>query len=114
MPSGANAIIVEFNDESYAPLSSNGGHGQIGFWINGGGTVNLVSVPGQTDSMPSVAFIEKKNRASGAFATPGYLPPCSGGRGNTYSANVKAVFKAKAEGEKSKLLAEGYIVLGTY
>ena len=33
IPAGANAIIVEFNDRSYQPLSYDGGHGKIGYWI---------------------------------------------------------------------------------
>jgi hypothetical protein len=109
IPAGVNAIIVEFNDESFARLSYDGGHGTIGFWVSGG-QADLVSVPGGTDKMPSGAFVEKRNRGTGL----GYLPPCSGGKGNTYSAVVKAVYKAKGEGEKSKLYAEGYIKLGTY
>ncbi|WNJ99448.1 hypothetical protein L2D14_16455 [Thalassospiraceae bacterium LMO-JJ14] len=114
IPAGANAIIVEFNDESYTPLSTNGGHGKIGFWIKGGSTAQLPSVPGATDTLTGNAFVEARNRATGSYTSAGYLPPCSGGRGNTYSADVKAVYKAKAEGEKSKLLAKGYIVIGKY
>ena len=114
IPSGTNAIIVEFNDESYQPLSYGGGHGKVGFWISGGSEANLPPVPGGTDTMPSDAFLEAANRATGGWASPGYLPPCSGGKGNRYSATVKAVYKAKAEGEASKLLASGKIDLGTY
>lgn len=112
IPAGANAIIVSFNDASYQPLSTDGGHGKIGFWIDGGGTKTLPSVPGGSDAMPEGAFVEAKNRARGN--TPGYLPPCSGGRGNSYFADVMAVYKAKNESEPSKLLGEGRIELGKY
>ena len=74
----------------------------------------MSSVPGQTDKVPDGTFVEKRNRATGDYATPGYLPPCSGGRGNYYFADVKAVFKAKTEKEKSKLLAVGKIELGKH
>lgn len=114
VPAEANAIIVEFNDASYMDLSSDGGHGKIGFWVKGGGKKVLASVKGHTEKMPDGTFLEKRNRASGDYATPGYLPPCSGGRGNYYFADVKAVFKAKTEKEKSKLLAVGKIELGKY
>jgi hypothetical protein len=114
IPAGANAIIVEFNDESYGPLSSGGGHGKIGHTISGGGKASLQAVPGETDTMPSGVFLEAGNRATGAWAADGYLPPCSGGKGNFYSATLKAVYKAKAEGEASKLFATGKIGLGTY
>ena len=33
IPEGTNAIIVlEYNDLSFPPLSSGGGHGKIGYW----------------------------------------------------------------------------------
>ena len=114
VPEGANAIIVEFNDRSYAPLSANGGHGKIGFWVKGGGAATLASVPGEKSELPEGSFLEARNRATGSFARPGYLPPCSGGKGNAYFAEVKAVYKGKTEAEKGKLLAVGAIELGRY
>ena len=114
VPVGANAIIVEFNDRSYSPLSSDGGHGKIGFSVSGGGKVTLASVPGETDDFPQGVFLEARNRATGSYARPGYLPPCSGGKGNSYFADVKAVYKAKTKDETSKLLATGKIELGKY
>ncbi len=113
IPAGANAVIVEFNDMTYAPLSYDGGHGKVGFWVSGS-TATLKSVPGGTAKMPAGTFLEARNRAGGAWASPGYLPPCSGGRGNTYAAVLKAVYKPKVEGEKGRLLAIGRITLGTY
>ena len=114
VPDGANAVIVEFNDRSYMELSSDGGHGKVGFWIKGGGTVTLPSVAGETSRLPEGVFVEAKNRATGSYATAGYLPPCSGGKGNAYFADVKAVYKAKSDKETSKLLATGGIELGKY
>ena len=114
IPAGANAIIVELNDATYQPLSYDGGHGKIGFWITGGGQATLRAVPGGTKAMPAGVFLEAKNRATGGWASEGYLPPCSGGNGNMYFADVKAVYKAKSDGEASKLLAQGRIDLGKY
>ena len=114
IPEGANAIIIEINDESYYELSYDGGHGKIGFWIEGGGEATLPPVPGGTTKVPAGTFIETPNRASGEWATPGYIPPCSGGAGNTYSAVVKAVFKPKEKGQQGKLLATGKFRLGDY
>lgn len=114
IPKGANAVILEFNDRDYQPLSFGGGHGQVGFWITPEPKVTLPSVPGETTDLPKGAFIESASRSTGKYATGGYLPPCSGGRGNRYFVNVKAVYKAKAEGEESKLLGEGHIELGSY
>lgn len=114
IPAGANAIIIEYNDLSFGPLSNGGGHGTIGHWIKGP-SATLAAVPGETASdLPANTFIERKALSSGQYASPGYLPPCSGGRGNTYAAVVKAVYKATREGEESQLLAQQKITLGSY
>jgi len=112
IPSGANALILEFNDESFAPLSYDGGHGKIGFWINEAGTATVKSVPGETMKLGEGVFVEAPHRTT--FTGGAYLPPCSGGRSNTYSVDVKAVYKAKSKEEKNKLFAEGYIKIGQY
>lgn len=112
VPTGANAIIVEFNDQSYGPLSSDGGHGKIGFKHGGGATATLPAVPGGTRELPAGTFLEADNRAGGSYGV-GYLPPCSGGRGNSYFADVKAVYKADKP-EDNKLLATGRFQLGNY
>ena len=108
IPEGTTAILVEFNDASYQPLSSRGGHGIVGFEHTGGGEAVLPPVPGGTEATPAGTWIEKKNRATGAWTSPGYLPPCSGGRGNRYFAVVKAVDADK------KVLAKAKITIGRY
>ena len=113
IPEGANAVVVAFNDESYQPLSYDGGHGKVGFWTSGG-EASLPAVPGNTASLPEGTFLEAKNRATGDWASPGYLPPCSGGQGNLYSAVVEAGHKDEAAGGTFKPLAIGRIVLGRY
>ena len=113
IPAGANAIVVEFNDRDFPPLSSDGGHGKIGFWIKKGAkSADLPAVPGESDEMPKGAFLEARNRATGSYATGGYLPPCSEGRGHVYFADIKAV--QKSEGERPKTLAETRFLLGRY
>lgn len=112
IPAEANAIVLEFNDKSYQQLSYDGGHGKIGFHIAPGtGTVTLPAVPGGTNDLPDGTWLVKKNRATGAWTSPGYLPPCSGGRGNKYEADVFAVI---LEGDDYKEIAEGKIKLGRY
>lgn len=108
IPQGTSAILVEFNDASYQPLSSRGGHGIVGFEYAGDGEAVLQSVPGGTKETPVGTWIEKKNRATGAWKSPGYLPPCSGGRGNRYFAVVKAV------DTDGNVLAKAKIKLGRY
>ncbi len=113
IPTGANAIVVEFNDRSYYDLSTDGGHGKIGFPVAPGAiSVTLPSVPGETASLPSGAFVHKRNRATGSYATAGYLPPCSGGRGNAYFADVLAV--ELADGKIVRTLGKTTIELGRY
>lgn len=110
VPANAARIVVSFNDANYPPLSSNGGHGKIGFTLPPGvqGTVTLPSMPGETNTLPRGATVVAPNRATGFYATEGYLPPCSGGNGNTYFAVVTAMDAA------NQPLARGRITLGQY
>ena len=108
IPAGTTAILVEFNDASFPPLSNGGGHGIVGFEHAGGADAALPPVPGGAEETPAGTWIEKKNRATGAWESPGYLPPCSGGIGNRYFAVIKAV---DANGT---VLAETEITLGRY
>ncbi len=109
VPAGTTAIDVAFNDETYAPMN-NGGHGSVRFPVeSGAATANLPSVPGETDALPAGVTSAKGHIAKDFSGTGGaYLPPCSGGMGNTYSATVKALDAAGAT------LGETRIVLGTY
>ena len=99
VPAGATWIIAQFNDKSYKPLSRNGGHGTIAFPVRGAVT-DLPAVPGMTKSLPGGAQVVAAAKSSGDYASPGYLPPCLGGRNNRYSVDLKAVDKA------GKVLAE--------
>lgn len=111
LPKGTNAIIVEYNDLSFAKLSSNGGHGKIGYWVKDNQkTITIPSIQGETAKLSGDAFVESNARA----ISKGYLPPCSGGRGNTYSATVKAVYKSNSQEKTNKLLGLGKIILGKY
>ena len=106
---GTAQINVEFNDESYRPLSTDGGHGIIGFTVTpAGGAATLPSVPGYTADLPEGAMVVAKARTRAPYDSEGYLPPCSGGMGNTYSATLRAL---SADGTE---VGYGYIVLGKY
>ena len=107
LPAGTAAVVVEFNDKSYPPLSTNGGHGAIGFKVSGK-TANLPAVPGMTNKVPKGSYVVHAARSSGEYASKGYLPPCSGGRGNRYEAVVKAL------GADGKLLEKVSISIGRY
>jgi len=107
LPEGTTHMRVEFNDKSYAPLAENGGHGVIGFQVRGPDAV-LPSVPGMTAELPDGAEVLAAARSGGQYASPGYLPPCSGGRGNRYMADVIALDAGGAE------LARVPVELGRY
>lgn len=107
LPAGTEWLYVEYNDASYGPLSKNGGHGIIGYPVKGT-SASLKAVPGMTASLPGGAKVVKRARSSGKYASAGYLPPCSGGRGNKYFADVKAI------GKGGKTLAKTRVELGKY
>lgn len=111
LPDGTNAVLLLFNDEDYEPLSTDGGHGIIGFEIepvNGGAM--LPAVPGGTTEMPEGIWLEAENRDD--IGEVGYLAPCSGGEGNLYSVQILAVRYLNEE--QYEILAEGYLQLGRY
>lgn len=114
LPSGTNAIIMEYSDRSYAPMD-NGGHGKIGYRIPKGTTeISVPSVPGHTFDLPEGFFLVKAHANPSWDKAGAYMPPCSGGKGNYYYVTVKAVYDAPSEGEESKLLGEEKIELGKY
>lgn len=90
IPDGTVWLIVQYNDKSYKPLSRNGGHGTIGYAVSGA-SAKLPAVPGMTSRMPKGVRVIAAAQSTGDYASPGYLPPCSGGRGNSYEAQVLAV-----------------------
>jgi len=115
IPQGANAVVVEFNDRSYAPMSTNGGHGAIWVTVNKQSSITIPSVPTESFDIPEGVNVEHNHRGSGNGISPGvYIAPCSRGNGNFYFADIKAVYKASKEGEESLLLGSGRIELGKY
>ncbi|MEW5774913.1 MAG: hypothetical protein AB1916_15455 [Thermodesulfobacteriota bacterium] len=111
IPAGADTLIVEFNDLSYAPLSSGGGHGAISVAVPKGQTsVTVPATPGETKDMPAgVTLVKLHGGDVPGLGAGGYLPPCSGGRGNLYQARVHAVDSAA-----HRVLGQGEIKLGRY
>jgi len=114
IPQGANAIIIQFNDLDHPALARNGGNGTIGYWIDRPAPAHLPAIKGYSVRLPKGVFIERGARASGAFASQGYLAPCSGGKGHRYVADVLAVYKATAPGQSNQVLAEQRVELGRY
>jgi hypothetical protein len=111
IPDGANALVIEFSDRSYPPMDD-GGHGKIGYEIEPGtGSVTVPSVPGHTTDLPPGFFVVAEHEAP-TWDEPGaYLPPCSGGRGNSYYLTVKAIHRMDEELHE---LASASLEMGKY
>jgi len=93
IPAGTVRLVLEFDDEDYGPLSSDGGHGKFAFAVPAGAAEVVVpSIPqGVTEGFPKGVTMLAGNRSGIA---PGYLPPCSGGRGHRYSITIRAMSAA--------------------
>lgn len=114
IPSKANALVVEYSDRSY-PAMDNGGHGKIGYQIKPGTvSAEIPSVPGHTFDLPTDFFLVTAHQAPGWDKAGAYMPPCSGGGGNSYYATIKAIHRNESKKEESLLLGEGVIQLGRY
>ncbi len=108
LPEGATRIVVAFNDETYQPMNY-GGHGILGFDVKPvQGVAQLPSAPGNTADLPDGVSVTTASRGTGDYASPGYLPPCSGGNGNLYTATLTALDAAGKE------VGKGRIELGHY
>jgi hypothetical protein len=114
LPPGTNAIIMEYSDRSYPPMD-NGGHGQIGYEIpEGMKEVIIPSVRGHSFDLPEGFFTVAPHQAPGWDKAGAYLPPCSGGRGNSYYVTVKAAHRSSGDSKEFELLDQAVLELGTY
>jgi hypothetical protein len=114
IPPGTNAIIMEFSDESYPPMDD-GGHGKIGYRIpENTKEIIIPSVLGHSFKLPEGFFIVSPHQAPDWDQAGAYMPPCSGGRGNSYYVTVKAVYQSSNEDMEFKLMGQAVLQLGTY
>lgn len=91
LPEGTRMIAVAFNDDSYRPLSTDGGHGMIAVSVDGDtGWVVVPAVPGESAALPKGVTMIAPHRGQLSPGTA-YLGPCSGGTGNHYSAEILAL-----------------------
>jgi len=115
LPSTTNYIILSFSDETFKGMS-NGGHGIIGYSIKEGtSTLILPSIKGETFTLPTgVKSIREHQGVQFGKEEGAYLPPCSGGSGNQYTLDIKAIHKpTNVEGEYL-LVGDANISLGKY
>jgi hypothetical protein len=116
IPPGTTHLLVLFNDRSYPPLSSGGGHGTLRLDVPPGvSRLTVPSVPSETMTLPSGILVEAPHRGDvPGLRAGGYLAPCSGGRGNVYEAQVLAVSRTGQKDTPATILGEGTIVIGRY
>jgi hypothetical protein len=138
IPKGVNVIVVEFNNNSCAPLSYGGGMGAIRIKHDQrSSTAYIPAVETESYQLPNGVYKESRHhgrvKSSGvdyppcdkgqtqymfdageeeAYATA-YLAPCSGGAGHSYSADVKALYRKNFSSKVGeKLLGAGRINMG--
>ena len=90
LPAGTVWVVDQFNNRSYKPLAREGGHGQIA-WPAKWPVTYLYPIPGMSGLPKWGAFVVEPARTLGPYASPGYLPPCSGGQKHKYSVDILAV-----------------------
>ena len=111
IPADADLLTLDFDDQTFAAMD-NGGHGRIGYQIEPGvGEVVIPRVDGHTMELPEKFLVIEAHRAPTWDKAGAYLPPCSGGRGNSYHITVRAVHQM---GEEQHVLAETGIAMGKY
>jgi len=114
IPDGTDAIIMEYSDRRYFPMD-NGGHGKIGYIIpKASKEIIIPSVPGHSFVLPDNFFIVSPHLAPSWDKPGAYMPPCSGGMGNSYYVTVKAVSQEKVGSKKYKVLGKAVLEIGIY
>ena len=108
MPEGTVWVVAEFNNRDNRPMSKGGAHGRIA-WPNTGAATYLRPVPGMTGVPKFGAIVVEPSRAGPPYASPGYLPPCSGGQKHRYTVDIVAV-----DGNGKELGRARNIALGRY
>lgn len=112
IPEGANALVMEFSDQTYLPMN-NGGHGKIAYRITSDRKqATIPPVSGHSFDLPASFLLIEAQRAPTWDKAGAYLPPCSGGKGNTYTVTVKAV--KETDGKIIATLGETTIKMGRY
>lgn len=111
MPEQTNVLIFEYSDRSHKPMD-NGGHGKFGFAINNqADSIWVPQVTGHSFKLPKGFFMIEAHRNPKWDKAGAYMPPCSGGKNNSYYVTVKA---AQIIDDQLKIHAETVLELGKY
>ena len=107
IPAKATALEFWYSDRTYTPMDK-GGHGVVAFALKPGTTsADVPSVPGNVETVPAGFSVVSMHKAPTWDTAGAYLPPCSGGKGNSYYVTVRAM-------AGSEVLGTGTLELGKY
>ncbi|UZP68028.1 hypothetical protein N1030_03360 [Desulfovibrio mangrovi] len=111
IPQNTDILIIAFNNLSRSALASGGGHGAFRMDIPQGTTSYTVpSIPAETTALPKgITLVTISGGKIEGVENGAYLPPCSGGTGNTYQTRILAINSGT-----HKVVGQGTIILGTY
>lgn len=111
IPEQTNLLILEYSDRSYQPMN-NGGHGRMAYTISSPTqSVKLPPVAGHSFELPSGFITLEAHRNPKWDKAGAYMPPCSGGKGNTYYVTIQA---SHYDGHKTEILAETVLEMGKF
>lgn len=112
IPLGTNVLIFEYSDRSHQPMD-NGGHGKMGYALNQADSTSIwvPQLAGHSFALPKGFFMIEAHRNPNWDKAGAYMPPCSGGRNNSYYVTVKA---AQIKDDLLKVQAETVLELGKY
>jgi len=115
LPKKVNYLILSFSDETFKGMS-NGGHGIVGYKVkDANSTVTIPSIKGETFSLPTGFNSIRKHQGEQFKKKKGaYLPPCSGGNGNLYVIEVKAIERPSTKDGNYTLWGDANISIGVY
>ena len=114
LPIKTNYIILSFSDETFKGMRD-GGHGIIAYKVKKNNpNITIPSIHGETFTLPTeFKSIQKHQGEKFGKKKGAYLPPCSGGSGNLYTINIKAINESSKENE-SIILGDANISMGIY
>ena len=115
LPKKVNYIILSFSDESFKGMS-HGGHGVVGYEVkDANSTLTIPSIHGETFTLPKGFNSIRKHQGEQFKKKKGaYLPPCSGGNGNLYVVEIKAIERPSQKDGNYTLWGDANISIGVY
>lgn len=112
IPPEADVLLLEFSDRD-VPIMDQGGHGKVAYRLNGENSVTVPPVPGHSEELQEPFLVVVPHKAPQWDRPGAYLPPCSGGKGNDYFVDVKAV-KLDEKQQVQEVIASASVKMATY